>query len=151
MSLRSKIILIVLVVVLLCWYVLDTSFAGLYTWLNAETYSLDIDSDEIYHIRWMSWRGSMHEVTDKAEIEEIVEYINTWALVEWWSGAPRPSGATPELFVSFLDEDGNYIWRFEKHGSGHIWDSRTNDRHQIRNAILPWNQDYVGRFDERFG
>ena len=118
--------------------------------LNRDTYSLEINSDEIYRISWLPQAFRPGETTDRGKIEEMVDFLNAWRLTEF-----RPTswnvigGATPDMFIYFFGREENFL------GYLHVWDGGMlirNDAnldfssHQVTGIGSP-----IRRFERRFG
>ena len=103
-KLRSKIILVVIIVVL------ALSALLLLRWTGMGTYSLGIDPDEIYRISWWSFMANLQDVTDRDEIEAIVEHLNAWTLARQTPRREQIGGETPDMQIRLYDEEGNLKW-----------------------------------------
>jgi len=142
MILCKKIALIVIIVVILVVFMVL-----LFRWL--ESYSLEIDPDEIYRITWSSLDVRLQEITDRDEIEEIIRYINAWHLVEWRQSSWRGVDTYPPLRIWFEDEVGNNVgnWVLCRTGFLRCHDPNlSGGRHQIIG-----NRNPMVQFERRFG
>ena len=125
--------------------VLITSVALLFRWLSMDSYSLEIDPDEVYRIIWSSFlRTGIHEVTERDEIEEIVRHLNAWRLINRTPHRGDIGSETPDMSIGFYDENGNRKLYVSVRETGHI--RLAGIWHQII-----WDWAPVTRFSERFG
>jgi len=78
-----------------------------FCWLTRDTYSLEINPDEIYRITWGSATVGQHEVNERDELQRIVNHMNAWTLRIW---QPVDWVDTyPLLRIQLYDEEGNSI------------------------------------------
>ena len=118
---RNKIIVFSTVAILL---IIIISVLLLFSWCNRydDSFSFEIDPDEIYQINWWSIFGSeswtvSREVTDRDEIKAIVAHLNAWSVMtSQHPGTHRIGGETPNMQITLLDEAGNRKWGWSVRG-----------------------------------
>ena len=136
MKLHSKILIVLTVVIVVITGV------RVVRWSNEQTYSLEINSDEIYRITF-NIPSTNRIVTDRDEIEEIVRYLNDWVLAEA-RPARWPPGEGPPLAIWFWDSEGNMIGSLGVYHTGLL--QRRGGLYQIRGVSSP-----VRQFEQEFG
>jgi len=119
-----------------------TLFAGCF---GRGGHSLNIDASEVSRIDGRI-APSVSQVTDIAEIEAIVNRLNTYRMVPPW-GDMNIGGETPEIDLSIY---GKQEWRIQIWGGGYIRFTDPNGtRHGMYRIIDGGN--VVWEFWEEFG
>lgn len=124
------------------------SVVFLFWWLGGNSYSLEIDPNEVYLITWGDGWVSRHEIDGRDEIEEIVSHLNAWSLVEY---RPRPWDGVdtyPLLLIRLSDEEGKSLGDLRICRMGFLFCRDSGDQHRITRIGISCP---VADFVERFG
>ena len=84
---------------------------------DEQGFSLEIDLDEVYAIEgFLNWQ--LQEIVDKNEIQAVVEHLNSYSLTD--RGNINFPNESPDIWMRFLDVDGNTMLHLAIYGGGLI-------------------------------